>query len=417
MSSQQHEQPEAGRSAKSVRHNVRQEIPVWLRSALDAMPGKLEVEETGMPENYFGNFGDSVQDRIRHSVSEKAHLALPKTLAMKMALPLPAEIPNGATAYFRTLLARIKAQVELQEHADIPEWFVEAYDLMHEDVAEADAPAYTERVLSTLNAAIEDFELIPIWLEDALALRDVHVPSGYFQQLPTQLQHRIANINTDAPVSETLATALETVSPSIPEGEPAYFNRFTQRIKQRVEDVTVSSIPSWMDRALQQYAQPPIPGGMEAYFATFADQVKETVHELDYITFIETQDPTTVERLVEEPNHFQQLLDTARHQELPVGQELYFDDFSDRVRARIASRGLQTAPKNPVVVILHKQPVQWAVAACFGLLLGFIWFWKPNVIPVQAPPSKPQQEQVVKPKPNATLPDPGNTTPPQSGHE
>ena len=83
------------------------------------------------------------------------------------------------------------------------------------------------------------------------------------------------------------------------------------------------------------------------------------------------REPDTIERLVESPDWFDLTLQEEDHLALPVGQELFFDDFSKRVRSRVAERNLDQPVRSARIYVLRKR-ASWAAAACFGFVVGFL---------------------------------------------
>ncbi|HCR49262.1 MAG TPA: hypothetical protein DIW24_06515 [Bacteroidetes bacterium] len=400
--------PEAGRASRFVRAHSRQQLPQWLVSPLDEYQGSLEVTEAGVPTDYFHNFSDSVNDRIRRREAEFTHRQLPHALAMRLSMPLPAEIPNGATSYFRTLLERVKHQVEAIETSGVPLWVHDALDLMERNVPPEQQESYMQELVDTLGRAISEFESVPEWLQDALAFRDEAMPlneQAYFTSFADRVRIKLAEAEVDEPISEWMQQALETET-NIQSVNSTYFERFNKRVRQRIEDNAITVVPAWLDRTLMTATHPPIPGGAEVYFQTFSTQILQTISEVSHLETEELVDPTTVERLVNTPDRFQELLASYNDLSLPVGQELYFEDFTDRVKARIHARKLDHIPNNSIMRLMSRPPVQWATAACFGLLLGFVWFWKPQATtapassdktPIHAPTSRPQRDSNAVP--------------------
>ncbi len=382
--------PEAGRASRLVRAHSRQNLPKWLTASLDNYQGALEVTEVGVPADYFQNFSDSVHDRVRRREAEFTHRQLPRALAMRLSMPLPAEIPSGATAYFRTLLEKVKNQVETIEASGVPAWVHDALALMEREVSPVQQASYMQELVDTLGRAISEFETIPEWLQEALAFRSDAMPIDkqvYFTSFADRVRVRLAAVELDEPVSGWMHEALNA-TPDTSEATPTYFTRFSERLRQHIEDDAATGVPVWLDQALMTAAHPRIPGGSETYFKSFSSQVLQTVSEVSHLETEELVDPTTVERLVDAPDRFQELLASYNDLSLPVGQELYFEDFADRVKARIHARKLDHLPQSPIVRLMSRQPVQWATAACFGLLLGFVWFWKPDATPAVVPPTK-----------------------------
>lgn len=399
--------PEAGRASRFVRTHSRQHLPQWLVSPLDEYQGALEVTEAGVPVDYFQNFSDSVNDRIRRREAEFTHRRLPHALAMRLSMPLPAEIPNGATSYFRTLLERVKHQVEAIETSGVPSWVHDALDLMERKVPPERQESYVQELMDTLGRAISEFESVPEWLQEALSFRDETMPlheQAYFTSFADRVRVKLADADADAdadaPISEWMQQALEA-TPSLESADTVYFERFNKRVWQRIEDDALTVVPAWLDRTLMTATHPHIPGSAEAYFNTFSTQVLQTISEVSHLETEELVDPTTVERLVDTPDRFQELLASYNDLSLPVGQELFFEDFADRVKARIHARKLDHISNNSIVRLMSRPPVQWATAACFGLLLGFVWFWKPEAPtvppssdkpPIHAPASQPKRD-------------------------
>lgn len=345
----------------NTRHEARQEMSSWLTQQLDAVDLMGNPALQMKTSAYFNRFSESLQDKIRKTESLEAHNALPHGLAVELETPIPATIPTGATTYFRTLLEDIKFQIESLEQEFIPDWLGGVLDILHLETADDYTEEYAEQLIAKIRESVADYEDVPEWLADALDLRDT----------------------------------------AIPEGETQYFHELPTRIEAIMHDQENKS--AWLENALQHAMYPPIPEGNEAYFSGFSSQVRATIAEMEALEQEELHEPTTVERLVSAPDQFHQILEELEHLELPVGQELYFDDFSDRVKSRIKERGLVKLPKNPVVLFMLRPPVQWAAAACFGFLIGFFWFGTSQ--PAGLLPEKTGTEQnAPAPLPNQEMP-------------
>jgi hypothetical protein len=340
--------PFLSENESKTRGEARNEVPSWLVDKLDVVDLASNEALQTSTSAYFNRFSETIQARVRKEETFEVHNNLPHGLATELATPLPAIIPNGASTYFRTLLDNIRLQIESLEETYLPEWLAEVLEMLHEPSSEEMNEQYAAQLLAQIKVRIHQYEDVPEWLQEALSMRDNQIPEGednYFRELPTRI--------------EALMSEQEANHP-------------------------------WLDNALQLAASPPIPEGKQVYFSSFAGQVRATIAEMDALEREEIHEPTTVERLVDSPDRFHQMLEEMEHLELPVGQELYFDDFSDRVKGRIKERGLIKLPKNPVILFMLRPPIQWAAAACFGFLLGFIWFQPQKLQPL--PTTKVQQE-------------------------
>jgi hypothetical protein len=221
----------------------------------------------------------------------------------------------------------------------------ELYDKLRYDIAEA---AHTELPTSLQHQ-----------LETPLP---VEIPNGaqrYFGIFSEKVKHQIEALDAQETISDGLKARLDQQA-ALPQG---YFSDLRQNIQHRVQYLETET-PAWLDSALQSVAFMPTP---EAYFSDFKGNVVDTIEAIEEIEMMEREEPTTIERLIQTPDSFTQLLDLVEQPPLPLGQELYFEDFSASVRKKVRGRSLDAQEKVKPMRILHPA-AKWSIAACFAVV-------------------------------------------------
>lgn len=202
------------------------------------------------------------------------------------------------------------------------------------------------------------------------------IPNGarrYFEVFLLRVKEQILALENNEPIPDWMKEALDAESTFHPPERPSTDTHSIALPERNNEKVVMneSEHPRWLDNLLQEQAFPPVPNGANAYFASFRDDVKDTIHRIEVLEELEKREPDTIERLVESPDWFDLTLQDDTHMSLPVGQELFFDDFSERVRSRVAERNLDQPALTARMYVLRKR-ASWAAAACFGFLVGFL---------------------------------------------
>lgn len=278
-------------------------------------------------------------------------------------------------------------QVKQEVRAEMPQWLSRHLDQhdqkLHEEIQlHLSDNHLNEELFDKLRydiSAQAHKELPPHLQAQLESPLPAEIPDGaqrYFGIFSAKVRNQIDALDASEVVSSHLQQHLNA-KPALPSN---YFEGLSNQIQAKVQDLQTET-PAWLDTALQSVAfvSPPV-----NYFASFSGQVLETVHELEELASIEREEPTTIERLIHSPDGFTQLLDLAEQPQLPVGQELYFEDFSARVRQKVRGRRLDAQETVKPVRILH--PVmKWSVAACFAVVTvtGTTWLlpssWKQSI--------------------------------------
>lgn len=275
------------------------------------------------------------------------------------------------------------SQVRKEARKELPKWLHQQLDhhnevLLHQIQQHLSDNHLNEELFDKLryNTAEEAHLSLPNPLKEQLETPlPVEIPEGaqrYFGTFSDQVKHQITILDAEEVISAALQEKLAE-KPTVP---AHYFSNFADTLSARVLYLATDT-PIWLDHALQSVACMPVPNG---YFDTFSHNVKDTVEAIEELALIEKEEPTTIERLIQTPDHFTQLLDLVEQSPLPLGQELYFEDFSARVRQKVRGRQLDAKEKVKPLRILHPA-MKWGIAACFAVVTvtGTTWLLPASV--------------------------------------